>query len=154
MPIVVAEEREERMSSNVFDGCGMLINGLVYLSPKEALPFLEADAVLVDLRSGLGRNGREFKVKNVLLLPFAELEVRLDTLPRDRPLVLADYVGLRSKEAAEILKSRGFESIASLRGGMVDWIDAGMPIAYDRDEELTGQCACQLRPSKVFRSGC
>jgi len=45
------------MGVNVFSGHGLLINGLVFLSPKEALPFLEGDAILVDLRSGLGRNG-------------------------------------------------------------------------------------------------
>jgi len=95
-------------------------------------------------------------VKTVVLLPFAELEAKIDMLPRDRPLILADYVGVKSKERRPAPPGTRFESVASLRGGMVDWVDAGMPIVRDLDEELTGQCACQLRPSKVFRSrsGC
>jgi 2-oxoacid:acceptor oxidoreductase delta subunit (pyruvate/2-ketoisovalerate family) len=75
---------------NYFEGNGLLIDGLVFLSPREALPFLEKEAVLVDLREGLERNGREFKVQARIDLPFRELEKCYEKLPKDRPLILAE----------------------------------------------------------------
>lgn len=139
---------------NSFAGHGLCIEGLVYLSPREALPFLEGSAILVDLREGLEMNGREFKVKNVVSLPFRELEASHQKLPRDQPLILADCVGLKSKEGIRFLVAQGYESVASLNGGMVDWAAEGFPTNIDHGEELTGSCVCQLRPKKAYRSGC
>lgn len=137
-------------------GRGMLIDGLVYLSPKEALPFLEAGAILVDLREGEERNGRSFGAGNVILLPFRSLEVDFPSLPKDRLLILADCVGLKSKQGLYFLRDRGYELIASLIGGMVDWEQDGMPTVIDRDEELSGGCACKLKPARKTKpsAGC
>ena len=33
-----------------FAGHGLCINGMLFLSPREALPFLESEAILVDIR--------------------------------------------------------------------------------------------------------
>lgn len=137
-----------------FAGRGLRIDGLVHLSPREALPFLEDGAILVDLREGLERNGRGFKVKNLVVLPYRELAAAMDTLPRGTPLILADCVGLKSKDALRYLVEHGYESVASLNGGMVDWQGDGLPTIIDREEELAGSCTCRLRPRKAYRSGC
>lgn len=136
---------------NHFAGHGLLIDGIVFLSPREALAFLEADAILVDLRTEETRNGRRFDVEQVIDLPHPQFVDEFDTLPRDKPLILVDCVGLRSKECVKILLQRGYGSVASLNGGMVEWLGQGLPTIVDRGEELVGQCVCQLRPSKFFR---
>ena len=128
---------------NCFLGQGLQINGIVFLSPREALPFLEGEAVLVDLRLDREKSGREFKVKTVVRLPFPELTEKLSTLPRDRPLIFGDSVGVNSKEAARLLLERGYESVAVLNGGMIDWQRDRMPTFIDRDEELVGSCTCR-----------
>jgi hypothetical protein len=83
--------------SSPFKGHGLFINGIVFLSPREALPFLMNGAVLVDLRDGLERNGREFSVPCVRLLPWSDFEAQIPTLPKDTPLILADCAGLMAK---------------------------------------------------------
>jgi len=140
----------------VFERHGLHIDGLVFLSPREAAAFLAQDAVLVDLRDGLERNGREFDVGNVVLMTAAELAEGFASLPRDRPIILADCVGLGSKKAQRFLLEQGYTDVASLNGGMVDWERDGLPTRIDRNEELSGGCACRLRPGGMTRSrsGC
>lgn len=137
---------------NCFAGHGLLIDGIVFLSAREALPFLEKDAILVDLRDDFEKSGREFQVGNLIALPYSNLLDDFEELPRDRSLILADNVGLRSKDAVRFLKERGYESIASLNGGMVDWAREGMPTAIDRDQELIGECSCKIATRKYHRS--
>lgn len=146
----------EAPMSHDFQGRGLRIGGILFLSPQEAFRCLEEDAVLVDLRQGLTRNGRAFGVKHVIAIPHRELPDSIALLPRDRPLVLADCVGLRSKEAARLLQEAGFCAVASLNGGMVDWERDGLPVTLDPGEELSGACACQLKPSRTSlpRRGC
>jgi rhodanese-related sulfurtransferase len=122
------------------------IEGILFISPREALYYLENDAVLVDIREEYFRNGRTFMVKNTINLPYSVLEKEWETLPKDKLLIIADYVGLNSKEAVIFLKNKGFQEIASLIGGIVDWEKDQMPIKIDREAELIGSCACRLRP--------
>ncbi len=136
--------------SDSFDGHGLRIDGLVFLSPREALPFLEGEAILVDLREGREINGRMFNVKNLIALPYRELANQVAMLPRDRPLILADCVGLNSKEALRFLLEQGYEAVAVLNGGMIDWLGDRLPTVIDRDEELAGSCTCRLRPRKDY----
>jgi len=46
------------------------------------------------------------------------------------------------------LISIGYNKAASLIGGIAEWELDGLPITKNTDEELTGGCACQLRPRK------
>jgi rhodanese-related sulfurtransferase len=126
----------------------MVIKGNEYLSPQEAYALLSDDAILVDLRDDSYKNGREFDVKNVIPIFYRNLETDYMSLPRDKKLILADYVGLRSKEAMLFLKNRGFDNVASLIGGVVNWEQEGLPLKIDHGEELVGSCACQLKPRK------
>jgi rhodanese-related sulfurtransferase len=67
-------------------------------------------------------------------------------LPDDIPVIVADSVGLRSHEAMEFLLSKGFDNIANLAGGIVEWESDGLPIKKDITEQLDGSCVCQLKP--------
>lgn len=68
---------------------------------------------------------------------------------RGRRLPFRSY----SKEAARFLIDREHESVASLNGGMMNWVGAGMSTITDRGEQLTESCVCQLRPGRVYRTG-
>jgi rhodanese-related sulfurtransferase len=135
--------------SNQFAKTGLHIDGIDFLLPREAGIFLEGDAILIDLREGLEKNGREFNVKNLISLSYLKLQSEFSSLPKDRPLIVADCVGVHSKEVVRFLLAQGYESVASLIGGMVDWEKDGMPVVVDPDEELTGQCGCRLRRKRL-----
>jgi rhodanese-related sulfurtransferase len=124
---------------------GLLIQGLLYLSPRESLAAIEHGAVLVDLRAPDDVALKRFDVKHLIYMPYCDLKTGYARLPMARPLVLADSVGLRSKEALRFLREHGYVDVASLIGGIVDWQREGLPIHVDGF--FTGQCACQLRPS-------
>jgi rhodanese-related sulfurtransferase len=132
-----------------FAGRGLLIAGTVFLSPREALEAVGRGALLVDLREPYELAMKKFDLPEVLHLPHSALCDKWASLPTDRPLVLADSVGMRSKAAARLLRDRGLPQLASLNGGMLDWDRDGLPTRTDPAEQWTGSCACQLKPRRA-----
>jgi hydroxyacylglutathione hydrolase len=61
-------------------------------------------------------------------IPVGFLLDQLDTLPRDRPLVVQCQSGARSAIAASVLLRAGREHVLNLTSGYVGWRDAGLPI--------------------------
>ena len=61
-------------------------------------------------------------------MPLATLATRVAEISRDRPVVVQCQTGGRSAIAASLLRARGVERVANLRGGFVAWRDAGLPI--------------------------
>jgi rhodanese-related sulfurtransferase len=86
------------------------------------------DVQLVDVRDGW-----EFalaRIPGAVLIPLPELEKRLKELDRERQTVVYCHHGVRSLHAALALRSRGFEKVRSLRGGIDRWsleVDAAVP---------------------------
>lgn len=100
------------------------------------------------MRDDYYKNGRYFDVPNVVSVFYKDFQTAYTCLPTDKMLILADYVGIHSKEAAYFLLSKGYTRVASLIGGIVDWVRDGMPTRIDHGEELVGGCACQLKKRK------
>ena len=67
-------------------------------------------------------------VPGAVNLPQAELATRLGEVPRDRPVQVICQGGYRSLRSAQFLKQRGYESVASVRGGTGAWQAAGNPV--------------------------
>lgn len=63
-------------------------------------------------------------------LPASELIARLGELPEDGDLYLICRTGGRSAQAAMWLNHNGYDAI-SVRGGMDEWFEAGLPIVSD-----------------------
>jgi rhodanese-related sulfurtransferase len=119
--------------------------GVLNLSPDEARGYLELGAILLDLREPYETNFRVFDVENIIYLPWSRFEDHRGSLPRDEALVVADASGIYAKEAIRILRGSGFENLANLVGGMIDWDRSGLPVRRDSEYELRGQCACKLK---------
>ena len=84
-------------------------------------------ARLVDVRTpGEYRQGH---LPQALNLPLDQLAKRLDTLPRDRSLVIYSNTGQRSAEACTLLHAAGFRDICHLRGGFEAWRVSGLRVA-------------------------
>ncbi len=132
----------------IFDGKGMVIAGLRFLAPKDALAALNEGAVLVDLRLDELAEMKAFQVAETIRIPHEELAGLLSELPTDRPLLLADSAGVYTKEAAHLLLDHGFTEVACLNGGMLLWDQEGWPVTTDAAALLHGQCPCVLRPRR------
>lgn len=124
---------------------GITIKGMVHVSGSEAIELCEKGAILVDIREETETAARQYAVENMILLPNSVLEQLYTELPRDKLLIIADGVGLRSKEAVLFLKKQGFKHVINLAGGIVDWERAGYKVRTNPDEMLHGQCACMLK---------
>jgi len=125
---------------------GHISCGFLNLSAREAFKEVtENEAVIVDVREAGLTGYKRFDVPKVIYIPKSRLMEHCNSLPKDIPVIVADSVGLRSREAMEFLKERGFSNIANLAGGIVDWEHDGFPLKKDINEQLDGSCACQLR---------
>lgn len=119
-------------------------NKLIHVSGREALQLLNAGAVMVDVRPEY-ELGRLFDVEHVLYCPYDEISNHIVDLPPDQSLIIADAVGLRSKEVAGFLMENGFTEVYNLAGGIVDWDRGGYPVTTDKTRIMTGSCMCQLK---------
>ena len=72
---------------------------------------------------------RELKcIAGSLSIPLNHLVEKLETLRRDRPLLVYCAGGYRSSIAASLLQSNGFERVSELAGGIAAWEAAKLPI--------------------------
>lgn len=63
------------------------------------------------------------------LAPLQTLTAQTAGLPRELPIVTVCRSGGRSGKAALALNALGFDKVASLRGGMLEWNSLGLPVA-------------------------
>ena len=129
-----------------FQNCSLKIDRIPYPLPKEVLELLGAGAILVDLREEFDTEIRAFGVEHITYLPHTEFEQKWESLPLDKPLILADAVGLWSRKYAVFLRTKGYENIASLAGGIADWEKDGFPMKAGKYQPLNGPCPCMIRP--------
>lgn len=66
-------------------------------------------------------------VPGAVSIPQADLALRLESLPRDRDLLVVCEGGTRSARAARFLKQTGFSRVTNLLGGTSAWRKAGLP---------------------------
>ncbi len=88
------------------------------------------DLLLIDVRRPF--EAEIARIAGARLLPWRELEGALDSLHewRDRPIVIHCHHGGRSRTACELLRSKGFSRVESLRRGIHGWsleVDSSIP---------------------------
>lgn len=54
-------------------------------------------------------------------IPLTDLKKEIDTLSKDKKVVVMCKRGIYGNEACKILKRRGFSDLANVRGGLVTW---------------------------------
>ncbi|MFD9084162.1 MBL fold metallo-hydrolase [Streptomyces erythrochromogenes] len=84
--------------------------------------------VVVDLRT-CGERGETGFIDGALHVPLGELPLRLDEIPRERPLVLHCAGGHRSSIGASLLRHHGFTDVSDLLGGHAAWAPLSTPAA-------------------------
>jgi rhodanese-related sulfurtransferase len=108
------------------------------IGPADLLALQAAGAAIIDVREA--DEFAEGSIPGAVNIPRGLLEFEVDGHPavawrsaeelshRERPLVLYCLSGGRSTLAAAALKSLGFTSPVSLRGGILGWADEGRPV--------------------------
>lgn len=86
------------------------------------------DAVVVDVRSIADFN--KGHIVNAVNIPLNGLAKQLQQIEKhkDKPIILACRSGSRSGMACKTLMKAGFGEVHNLRGGMMGWESAGLPV--------------------------
>ncbi|QKG80760.1 rhodanese-like domain-containing protein [Tenuifilum thalassicum] len=139
--------KQDTMEQSLFSNKGFKSGGFLNLTPRDAYNEAKSgNATIVDVRESTLTGYKQFDVPKVIYLPLSELLNRIEELPKNFPLIIADSAGLRSHEAMVILLEKGFNLVANLAGGIVEWERDGLPLVVNNKERLDGSCMCQLRP--------
>jgi len=86
--------------------------------------------LLLDVREEDEFNGELGHIAGNILVPLRELPARAEEFGASKhaDVVAICRAGVRSTTAAAILTGLGFEHVYNMRGGMLDWVDAGLPV--------------------------
>lgn len=97
-------------------------------SPREAYAAYIMGSVLVDVRDDRGANTKTVDVKQIVTLPYSELNQRFGEIPVGRPVIVLSRIGIKGKEAAKFLVEHGYKDVATLDGGLTAWENEGLPV--------------------------
>lgn len=88
--------------------------------------------IVLDVREPEEFTGELGHVRGALLVPMDLLERRLPKLAgyAQHEVVVVCRAGARSASAAAMLHAAGFSRVSNLKGGMVGWLEAELPVQY------------------------
>ncbi len=98
------------------------------LSPREAYAAYIRGSLMVDVRDAADVAAKAADLKQLVVLPFGELDQRLGELPTNRQVVFVSRIGIKSEQAAKFLLEKGFGQVATVQGGLTAWEAEGLPI--------------------------
>lgn len=102
------------------------------IGPAEAAELVGRGAVLVDVREVHEWAAGHAPV--AVHLPVGSVADGMAGLPRDRQIIVICRSGRRSAAATDQLVRSGFDAV-NLDGGVVAWVEAGLPLETDDGAE-------------------
>lgn len=111
------------------------------ICPTTAFGLTEKGILLVDVREPEEVAEASFDVRNLMLIPFSQLEGRYHEIPADREVIIACHVGERSLMATYFLMNHGYEQVINMQNGIVRWAEKGFPMKGALKRK-TGGCCC------------
>lgn len=102
--------------------------GLTHVEPQDAVKLINADAVVIDLRSAEAfARGHIVNAKNI---PIEELEANREKIGKfkSKPIIAVCDAGATSARAVDSLRKSGMESVYGLKGGLSAWTEANLPL--------------------------
>lgn len=142
------------MASDLFINHGIIHGEILSLSPKEVHELLSSGLILIDIRDPDYLAFKSFDVNKGSLVNIPEKnsgnhlqnDDQIRNLDKNKYYVVADSSGIHNQGFAQKMIEEGFEHVACMSGGFVEWERDGLPIREDSHERLSGSCACQLKP--------
>lgn len=110
----------------------LLADGGKYnIPPGEATGMINRDdAVVVDVRPM--NDFSTGHIINAINIPANTLQKQISRLEKEKekPIIIACRSGSQSAAACKTLRKSGFEKVYNLRGGMMAWQSANLPISH------------------------
>lgn len=105
---------------------GQTAEAVPEISPQELVRLREAEPRLVVLDVREPGEVDICRIEGSQAIPLAQLDERLDELPRDRPVVVHCKIGGRSAQATRLLRANGVDA-TNLQGGIDAWRERIQP---------------------------
>ncbi len=114
-----------------------------FIDVKTAATRQAGGDLLLDIREA--DDYKEFHIPNSTNIPYGRLKLRLAELEpyKGKPILVIDHTVQRSPRAWELLKKSGFSQVLIVKGGLIEWKSAGLPIEKPD---------MQLQPERSFGS--
>lgn len=84
------------------------------------------DVVMLDVREQNEYDAGH--IPGVTLIPLSEVANRLSEIPTDKTVIVTCHSGNRSSQVSEFLRQNGYKNIHNMKGGIVAWENAGLPV--------------------------
>lgn len=97
------------------------------ISISEAAALRNEVAFILDVRQP--EEWEQVHIPGAVLIPLGELPNRIQEVPQDQRVVVVCRSGNRSAQAADLLRSKGYDLVSSMAGGMNQWGAAGYDTA-------------------------
>jgi len=108
---------------------GPMLQGVKQVDPAEAIRLLNHDGgVILDVRED--SEYQEGHILNAVHVPLGRLRDQLQRLEKykQRPVIMVCRSGQRSADATSLLLKSGFATIYNLKGGLLAWKNANLPL--------------------------
>lgn len=112
--------------------------GMTNVEPQEAVRLINADAVVIDLRSAEAfARGHIVNAKN---FPFEDLPANKEKISKyaKKPIVAVCDAGITSAKVVESLRKTGAENVYGLKGGINAWTLANLPLVTGKKTKKKG----------------
>jgi rhodanese-related sulfurtransferase len=113
---------------------GEAIQGIKNLMPQEATLLINhEDALVVDVREE--SEYLQGHILSSINIPANILTNKIGRLEkyRNRPIIISCMSGSRSASACSLLKKKGFEKVHNLKGGLIAWQNANLPLTKGKN---------------------
>lgn len=106
-----------------------LTAGYQIVGPNDVVRLMNQDeALLLDVRED--KEVRQGKIEGAKHIPLGALSKRIDEIAgsKDKPVIAYCRSGNRSAVACSTLRRAGFENVYNLKGGIMAWSQANLPL--------------------------
>ena len=119
------------MTSTLFDSAKETAHGYRDIRPSE-LRGRPSDVRIIDVREPSEFVGELGHIPGAELVPLGTVAAVASSWPREEELLVVCRSGGRSARAAQQLLAMGFRRVINLAGGMMAYVDSGLPISCAR----------------------
>src|SRR5439155_26585107 len=138
MPLPIRIQEALQANESAIEDDSLKFPTLAQLNEVRQLEPAEVDSrlhsanppVLLDVREADEFTGELGHIPGSILMPLRHLPERAKELEeyREREIILVCRAGVRSTSGSAICGRPGFEHVCNLKGGMLDWNDANLPV--------------------------
>lgn len=119
--------------TSLYDNATPTVGGFRDVDVSQLAASPTTNVRLVDVREPPEFNGLLGHIEGAELIPLATIEDAARDWPRDAHLLMVCRSGGRSGKAAAQLAGMGFTRVMNLRGGMLAWNAASLPVVRPQD---------------------